>query len=74
VTPRRIVGLILILLGVVVLLTGGVFWKQQEKILDTGPLEVTRERHGGVSIPPVLSGVCILAGIVLLVLPARTRS
>ena len=73
-TPRRIAGLILIIIGVVVLLSGGVFWKQKEKILDAGPVEVTRERHRGVSIPPLVSGVCIVAGIVLLVLPARTRS
>lgn len=72
-TPRRIVGFVLLVVGFAALLSGGVFWKQKEKVLDAGPLEVTRERHRGFSVPPVVGGLIVVAGIVLLVLPQRSR-
>lgn len=70
---RRIVGVVLLILGFVALLSGGVFWKQKEKVLDAGPLEVTTERHKGFSVPPVVGGLIVVAGILLLVLPQRSR-
>ena len=73
-TPRRIVGFVLLVVGFVALLSGGVFWKQKEKVVDAGPLEVTAERNKGFSVPPVVGGLIVAAGIVLLVLPQRSRS
>jgi hypothetical protein len=74
VTPRRIVGFVLLVLGFVVLLSGGVFWKQKDKVLDAGPLEVTAERHRGFGVPPVVGGLIVAAGILLIVLPGRNRN
>jgi hypothetical protein len=72
-TAKRIAGLVLIVLGVVVFLWGGVFWTDRDTVLDAGPLQVQTENREGVAIPPVLGGIAVIAGIVLMVLPERRR-
>ena len=72
-TPRRIGGLTLVALGLIALLWGGVFWTDRETVLDAGPFEVTAEEREGVAVPPVVGVVLVVAGVLLLVLPARTR-
>ena len=40
-TGRRIVGLVLVIVGLVALLWGGVSWTREETVADIGPLEVS---------------------------------
>lgn len=70
-TARRIVGLVLVVLGIVVLVWGGVFWTDRDTVIDAGPLKVTTEEREGLPLPPVVGAIAIIGGIVLLVLPAR---
>lgn len=72
-SSRRIAGLVLIVIGIVALAWGGVFWTDRETVLDAGPFEVTTEEREGVAIPPILGGLAIVGGIVLLALPDRRR-
>ena len=73
-TVKRIVGLVLVVLGIVALVWGGVFWTDRETVLDAGPLEITTENREGFGVPPVLGVVALIGGIVLLVLPDRRRA
>ena len=60
-TVTRIVGVILIVIGLVGLLFGGVFWTREKTVLDIGPVEAkTPERDGGPS-SPVVGGVIVAA-------------
>ena len=70
-TGSRIAGLVLIVVGIVALVWGGVFWTDRETVIDAGPFEVTAEEREGVRVPPVVGGIALVAGIVLLVVPAR---
>ena len=70
-TPTRIVGMILVALGLVALLWGGFFWKDRHKVVDAGPLQITTEREKGVAIPPLAGAISIVAGVVLIALPGR---
>ena len=70
-TARRIVGLVLVVLGIVVLVWGGVFWTDRDTVIDAGPLKVTTEEREGLPLPPVVGAIAIIGGIVLLVLPPR---
>ena len=71
---RRMVGVALIILGIVVLAWGGLFWTDRDTVIDAGPLEVTTAEREGVAIPPILGGIAAVAGLVLLVLPSRRRA
>jgi drug/metabolite transporter (DMT)-like permease len=71
---QRIIGIALIVLGIVTLAWGGVFWTDRETVLDAGPLEITAQEREGVRLPPVLGVLALVGGIVLLVAPDRQRS
>lgn len=69
--PAAVVGLLLIVLGVVGLALGGFSFTQKEKVLDVGPIEATAEDKETVPIPPVVSVLAIVGGVVLLAAGAR---
>jgi len=71
---KRIVGLALIVVGIVALVWGGVFWTDRDTVLDAGPLETTSQGRKGVSLPPILGIVALIGGIVLMVIPERRRT
>jgi hypothetical protein len=70
---RRIVGLILVVMGVVIMLWGGVFWRDRDTLFKAGSVEITAEHRKGVSLPPLLGAAGVIAGVVLLVIPQRSR-
>ena len=72
-TTRRIVGLVLVVIGIVALVWGGVFWTDRETVIDAGPFEVTAEEREGVRLPPVLGAIALIGGIILLIVPERKR-
>lgn len=72
-TTMRIAGLVLVVIGIVALVWGGVFWTDRDTVIDAGPLTVTTEDREGVALPPVVGGIALVGGIVLLVLPATKR-
>ena len=72
-TARRMIGIALIILGIVSLAWGGIFWTDRETVLDAGPVEVTADEREGVALPPVLGIVSLIGGIVLVAIPSRRR-
>ena len=72
-TTRRIAGLVLIAIGLIALISGGVFWTNRETIVDAGPLEITADEREGFAIPPVLGIISLVGGIILLAIPDRRR-
>jgi uncharacterized iron-regulated membrane protein len=71
--PTTIVGILLIVLGVVMLVTGGYSYEKRDKVLDAGPLQATVQHDKRVTIPPVLSGIVLAAGVALLFVGDRRR-
>ena len=72
--PARVIGTILVVLGIVALIWGGISWTREETIVDLGPIEATAEKRETIPLPPVLGGIMLVAGVVLLVVPARRRT
>jgi len=69
----RIVGIILIAIGVISLAIGGISYTTREKVLDIGPVEATAERHKRIPLPPLLGGIALAGGIVLMIAGGRKR-
>ena len=69
--PGTIIGIILIVIGVVGFALGGFSFTQKEKVLDVGPIEATAEDKESVPIPPLLAGIALVAGVVLVAASAR---
>jgi len=72
-TAARIAGFVLIIIGLIGVLYGGISWTKEKTVVDVGPLKAQTEEHKLIPIPPVVGGIALVAGIVLLVLPARKR-
>lgn len=73
-TASRWVGLALIVLGVLGLVYGGITYTRNRQAIDIGPLEVNVEERESIPIPPVVGGLAVVAGLVVLVLGGRKRS
>jgi len=69
-----VIGVILIALGVVSLAYQGFTYTTREKVLDIGPVEASRERRNWVPLPPILGGLALVGGIVMVISAARKSS
>jgi drug/metabolite transporter (DMT)-like permease len=67
----KIGGAILILIGVVVLVWGAFGFRTREKVLDLGPIEATREKTHYTPYAPIVGGILLVGGIVLVVAARR---
>jgi uncharacterized membrane protein len=72
--PMIWIGILLVVLGGLALAYQGFHYTHQEKLLDVGPIHATAEKQERVSIPPLLGGLVLVGGIVLLVAGARKNS
>ena len=71
---RYIIGIALVVIGLVSLLLGGFRWTQEKTVVDVGPLKATTTEHKTLPIPPVVGGLALAGGIVLLVIPSKRRT
>lgn len=69
-----IAGIALIAAGAIALAYREISYTKQEKVLDVGPISATAETRETVAIPPVLAGLAIAAGVVLILVGRRDRS
>lgn len=60
-------GLVLVVLGLVGLLYGGLSWTRKEKVIDAGPIQVSADKRESLPISPIVGGVLMVAGVVLLI-------
>ena len=67
----RIAAIILIVLGVIGLLVGGFRIAYPDKVVDAGPIDVSVTKHENIPIPPILGGLALAAGVVLLMVGKR---
>ena len=68
------VGILLIVLGGLALAYQGFNYTHHKEVMDVGPMHVTTETQDRVPIPPILGGLVLVGGIVLLVVGGRKRS
>ena len=67
----KAVAIVLIIFGALALGYQGFSYVTRDKVVDIGPLEVTKEKHKTVFLPPVLGGVVLASGIALLLTSSR---
>ena len=62
-----ILGIALIILGVVAFAYQGITYTTRENVIDVGPLHVTSEKQETIPLTPIVGGLALIGGIVLLI-------
>lgn len=67
----KVVGIILIVLGIVALIFQGITYTTREKVVDLGPIQATAKKEKTIPLPPVLGAIALIGGIALLIAGGR---
>ena len=69
----KILGIILILLGVVAFAYKGITYTKKRTVLDVGPIQAKVDEKETIPLSPIVGGLSLVAGLVL-VLADRRRA
>jgi hypothetical protein len=69
--PAMLIGIALIALGLIALVYQGITYTTSEKVVDLGPLKFTAQKEKTIPLPPILGGLALAGGIVLVVVASR---
>ena len=69
----KLVGIILIVLGVLALVYQGIQYTSREKILDIGSIKISADTKKSIPLPPIVGGVAIVAGIALILVERKKK-
>ncbi len=72
--PIALAGIVLVILGVLALAYQGINYNRQETVMEVGPMHATVQTHERVPLPPILGGLALVGGVVLLVVGVRKKS
>jgi hypothetical protein len=67
----KIVGIVLIVVGLLALAFGGISWTKRETVVDLGPIQAQTEKKETLPLPPQFGALAVAGGIVLVVVGAR---
>jgi drug/metabolite transporter (DMT)-like permease len=64
---NKMLGIVLIVIGIVGLAWGGFTFTTREKVADIGPIHATRDKSHSVPLPPIGGAIALIGGVALLV-------
>jgi UPF0716 family protein affecting phage T7 exclusion len=67
-------GILLAVLGVLALVYQGFSYTRHKDILDVGPIHATADTPQHVPLPPIVGGVALAAGAILLAIGAKQKA
>jgi uncharacterized membrane protein len=71
--PITWAGIVLIVLGAFALAYQGINYTRRKDVVDLGSLRVTTESKERIPLPPVLGGLVLVGGIILVIIGARKK-
>ena len=63
---NTVLAIVLIIVGIVAFAYQGIQYTSREKVVDLGPVEVTTEKTSTFPLPPIVGGIALVGGILLL--------
>jgi hypothetical protein len=61
----KITGIVLIVFGIIMLVYTGFNYVTTEKVVDVGPIKITKEKNHFVKWPPIAGAIFIIGGIAI---------
>jgi hypothetical protein len=69
--PVTLVGIALIILGALALAYQGITYTTREQVIDLGPLKASVDKKKSIPLPPIVGGLALAGGVVLVIIGAR---
>jgi hypothetical protein len=69
----KLIGIVLIVLGLVALAIGGISYIDRDTVADLGPINVQTEERKTIPLSPILGIAAVAGGIALVAVSSRTR-
>ena len=70
----RLVGIILIVLGLIGVIWGGITWTKRRDTISVGPISATVQQKQTFPISPVAGGIALVVGIAMVAASRRRRA
>lgn len=67
----KIIGIVLVILGIVGLIYGGINYTGETTVLEVGSLKATATEQKTLPVPPVVGAIALLSGVALLIADRR---
>jgi uncharacterized membrane protein YidH (DUF202 family) len=67
----KLVGMVLVVLGIVALIYGGIDYNRDKTVLQMGSMSATVTEHKTVAIPAILGVASLVGGLALIFVPRR---
>jgi hypothetical protein len=69
-----VLGIVLAVLGALALVYQGFSYTREKNIIDIGPIHATADTREHVPLPPIVGGLALATGALLLVMGARQKA
>ena len=63
---NTLIAILLIIVGIVIFAYQGISYTTREKVVEIGPIEITTEKTNTFPLPPVVGGITLVGGILIL--------
>ena len=70
-TPLIAIGVVLILLAAVALVWQKITYTKRETVVEVGPVNITADTKKTVPLPPILGGIAMAGGVMLVIVGAK---
>ncbi len=67
----KIIGIILLALGILALVYQGITYTKRDKAVDAGPIQITTKEDKHIPLPPIVGIVACVCGVALIVVDSR---
>ena len=65
------IGVVLVVLGILALVYGGIRYSTHKTVIDLGPIKATATEDHNIPLSPILAGIAIVGGLVLIFVPRQ---
>jgi uncharacterized membrane protein YidH (DUF202 family) len=70
----KLIGMVLIVVGVLALAFGGFQYTTRERVVDLGPLKVDADKQHSVPVAPIAGVAALVGGIVMVMAGSKSRA
>ncbi len=70
----KLIGVVLIVLGVAALAFGGFTYTTRDRVVDLGPVKVDADKQHSLPVAPIAGVAAVVAGLVLVVSGSKTQA